>query len=647
MVTVCMPVYNGAAFVERAIRSVLAQSFRDLRVWISVDRSSDASLEACRRFEADPRVRVFAQRERLGWVGNTNALVSRVDSDYFFILPQDDVLHADYVEALHARLESASAAVLAYSDFVTFGARRVRIVAPPVLGDLERRLAAFLLRQMPAVGFRGLVARHRLAAPVLLRHNPAGDFGADTLWLLELACAGELQRVEGVRYAKRLHEDSETQRWAARAQRAKAEGWLEHCVQCAAIALDAAGSESARALVTLAAAARMRQWHPALVYHLNVAALPDADWRQLWQAYARRTRLPADFGKVMQAASRSRIAPLLPPGLIAAASVEARRESERHHARGLELVAAKQAGEAEAEFRRALEAAPARAAPFVEIAKLRALRAMRATAPGAPPLAPPAAPPRAPDLSVSVIVCSIDAGKRKRIRAEYERLFAGRRLELVQIGDAKSLAEAYNRGVGRSSGEIVVFSHDDIEVMSDHFADRLLGHLAACDLVGAAGTSRLAGPSWARAYWPHLHGCVVHSAGRTAYSFDFYGPPRGAGIQALDGMFFAARRRVCEALPFDEKTFDGFHGYDTDFSFRAHLAGFRVGVAADLLLLHQSRGKFDALWQHYGERLMEKHAAHLLVDAPARKTDWPTLRFESRAAALEYHRLMQEAVKGL
>jgi GT2 family glycosyltransferase len=643
-----MPVHNGAAFVGRALKSVLAQGFRDLRVWISVDRSSDASLEACRRFEADPRARVFPQRERLGRVANTNALLSRVDTDYFFVMPQDDVLKPDYVEALHAELERSPAAVLAYSDLGTFGAQRKLVTVPPVLGDLERRLVAFLLRQMAPVAFRGLVARRRLAAPVLLRHNPADDFGADTLWLLELACAGELRRVEGVRYAKRLHEASETQRWASRSQRARSEGWLEHCVQCASIALDAAGSDAARALVAYAAAARMRQWHPALVDHANVAALPDPEWRLLWQAYMRRTRLPADFAKLLQAAGSSGLARQLPPALAVTTSAAARRESAQHHARGLELLAAKRAGDAEAQFRRAYELAPERAAPFVEIAKIRA---MRATAPGAPPAPPPAAPPaahaKAPELAISVIVCSIDAAKRKRIRAEYERLFAGRRLELVQIADAKSLAEAYNRGFARSSGEIVVFSHDDIEVMNDRFADRLLAHFARSDLVGAAGTSRLAGLSWARAYSPYLHGCVVHSAGRTAYSFDFYGPGRDSGIQALDGMFFAARRRVCEALPFDEKTFDGFHGYDLDFSFRAHLAGFRVGVAADLLLLHQSRGKFDARWQHYGERLMEKHAAHLLVDSPARKTDWPTLHFESRAAALEYHRLMQEASKGL
>src|SRR6185503_5578792 len=52
------------------------------------------------------------------------------------------------------------------------------------------------------------------------------------------------------------------------------------------------------------------------------------------------------------------------------------------------------------------------------------------------------------------------------------------------------------------------------------------------------------------------------------------------GMQALDGLFMAANREVLERVRFDEVTFDGFHGYDMDFSFSSHLAGFRLAVAA-------------------------------------------------------------------
>ena len=69
-----------------------------------------------------------------------------------------------------------------------------------------------------------------------------------------------------------------------------------------------------------------------------------------------------------------------------------------------------------------------------------------------------------------------------------------------------------------------------------------------------------------------------------------YDGPLTAGLQGLDGMFFIARRAVVEAVPFDEETFDGFHGYDLDFSFAAHLAGFSVGTSAEIAVIHASGG---------------------------------------------------------
>ena len=44
-------------------------------------------------------------------------------------------------------------------------------------------------------------------------------------------------------------------------------------------------------------------------------------------------------------------------------------------------------------------------------------------------------------------------------------------------------------------------------------------------------------------------------------------PPLVRNVQALDGLFMAARRSVIERVSFDPVTFDGFHGYDLDFSY--------------------------------------------------------------------------------
>jgi len=92
------------------------------------------------------------------------------------------------------------------------------------------------------------------------------------------------------------------------------------------------------------------------------------------------------------------------------------------------------------------------------------------------------------------------------------------------------------------------------------------------------------------------------------------GPLVVSAIQALDGVFMAMRRNVAVSIPFDEALFDHFHLYDLDFSFRAYQAGFALAVCRDILVLHQSMGKFDAVWEKYRRRFEEKHRA-LLPDS--------------------------------
>ena len=79
-----------------------------LRVLVSVDGSSDGGRcrEACEPFAADPRFRIVAQPRRLGWVGNCNWLIGRVETPFFALLPHDDLLHERYVERLLGELRS-------------------------------------------------------------------------------------------------------------------------------------------------------------------------------------------------------------------------------------------------------------------------------------------------------------------------------------------------------------------------------------------------------------------------------------------------------------------------------------------------------------------------------------------------------------
>lgn len=211
----------------------------------------------------------------------------------------------------------------------------------------------------------------------------------------------------------------------------------------------------------------------------------------------------------------------------------------------------------------------------------------------------------------TIVLCSIDDTKHDRVVALYRRLFADAGHEIISIRNARSLAEAYNEAIANGTGDIVLLSHDDIDVLAPDFATRLSRQLRDFDAVGVVGSVRMDGPAVGWSGHPNLRGWITHHAPiDVAWSVDVLDPRGVAGdIASLDGVLLAARREVFAAVPFDAETFDGFHLYDVDWSYRASRAGFRLGITGELLVVHASRGVYDVAWQRYAERFCAKHNA--------------------------------------
>lgn len=228
-------------------------------------------------------------------------------------------------------------------------------------------------------------------------------------------------------------------------------------------------------------------------------------------------------------------------------------------------------------------------------------------------------PAGGPVHSVSVIICSIDPRKFAAASSSWQRSLAATPCEIVGIHDARSLAEGYNRGIERAQGDFLVFSHDDVDVVTPDVAPRIEAHLASFDVVGIAGTRRLIGGGWYLAGDPYDFMLVISphpQNGRPILLIEGTGPLVVDGVQALDGVFLAARAEVARALRFDAVTFDHFHLYDLDFSFRAYLEGYRLAVCRDLLLVHASSGSFDPRWNEYRLRFEVKFAGRLEAPVP-------------------------------
>ena len=98
LVSVGLPVRNGADRVTTAIRSVLEQDHADLELVVSDNASTDGTEDVCRDLaRSDPRVRYVRQPLDLGILGNFRATIRLSTGTYFRWIGDDDLIDPTYL----------------------------------------------------------------------------------------------------------------------------------------------------------------------------------------------------------------------------------------------------------------------------------------------------------------------------------------------------------------------------------------------------------------------------------------------------------------------------------------------------------------------------------------------------------------------
>ena len=102
-VSICIPTYNGARYLEACLDSVLSQTYKDIEILAVDDWSTDATLEILERYAAgDQRIRLVRNEHNLGLVGNWNRCVELAHGEWIKFVFQDDLLREDCLEKMLA-----------------------------------------------------------------------------------------------------------------------------------------------------------------------------------------------------------------------------------------------------------------------------------------------------------------------------------------------------------------------------------------------------------------------------------------------------------------------------------------------------------------------------------------------------------------
>lgn len=109
LVTIVTPVYNGEAYLEECLQSVLRQTWARWELVIVNNRSTDRTLEIAETFAAgDPRIRVMTNPEFVGVIQNHNIACRQLSatSRYLKVLQADDWLYPECLAEMIALAEA-------------------------------------------------------------------------------------------------------------------------------------------------------------------------------------------------------------------------------------------------------------------------------------------------------------------------------------------------------------------------------------------------------------------------------------------------------------------------------------------------------------------------------------------------------------
>jgi len=118
LVSIGLPIYNGANRVTRALGTLLAQTYKNFELIISDNASTDDTESVCRSYAAkDVRIKYIRQKENLGHIGNLYFLLKEAKGEYFMWVADDDWWNEKYIEKLVDALDKNPDYGVAQSSF--------------------------------------------------------------------------------------------------------------------------------------------------------------------------------------------------------------------------------------------------------------------------------------------------------------------------------------------------------------------------------------------------------------------------------------------------------------------------------------------------------------------------------------------------
>lgn len=209
VVTIALPVFNGAKYLTTTLDSLLAQDFELFELLIGDNGSTDETSDICREYAIqDERIRYHRSSENRGATWNYNRLVGLASGQYFKWAAHDDLCRPQLLGRCVEVLDSApTSVVLCYPSTILIGENGDVLDAEFVDG-LDFRERSPVERLARYVGHTG--EQHAvfgvIRTDMLRRTRLIGNFwGGDIALLAELLLLGQFWETGDRLFMRRYH----------------------------------------------------------------------------------------------------------------------------------------------------------------------------------------------------------------------------------------------------------------------------------------------------------------------------------------------------------------------------------------------------------------------------------------------------------
>lgn len=218
--TIAIPFYRGREYLDRAVRSVFAQTMPDWRL-IVCDDSADGEADVVVRTYTDDRVEYVRNPRNLGMAGNWNRCLDAAETDLVTLLHADDELLPDYARMVSTGAAAHPAAAGVFCRATVIGPDGTPVFSlPDRVKDCLVRWGSDGIRVAGQAGIASLLRGNYIMCPTVCyrksligarRFQGRWKFVLDLDYFTSLLIAGEhLVGVPEYGYAYRRHSANAT-----------------------------------------------------------------------------------------------------------------------------------------------------------------------------------------------------------------------------------------------------------------------------------------------------------------------------------------------------------------------------------------------------------------------------------------------------